>query len=152
MTIAVRMGNLLVARPDRLGTAGIRPAAGPIGKVDRGGRSASSTNPAQTPHRLRKSAAGMHGPAQVTGPPGKKHRSPRRPPRPTADPVRIRIALSVCGRTGRNPPMTPEVNVLALVKGRERFVYVYDDASHPDLIATLRDHAADPELSLSWFD
>ena len=48
--------------------------------------------------------------------------------------------------------MTPEVNVLALVKGRERFVYVYDDASHPDLIATLRDHAADPELSLSWFD
>ena len=34
--------------------------------------------------------------------------------------------------------MTPEVNVLALVKGRERFVYVYDDASHPDLIATLR--------------
>ena len=24
--------------------------------------------------------------------------------------------------------MTPEVNVLALVKGRERFVYVYDDA------------------------
>jgi hypothetical protein len=48
--------------------------------------------------------------------------------------------------------MTPEVNVLALVKGPERFVYVYDDASHPDLIATLRDHAADPDLSLSWFD
>jgi hypothetical protein len=48
--------------------------------------------------------------------------------------------------------MTPEVNVLALVKGRERFVYVYDDASHPDLIAALRDHAADPDLSLSWFD
>ena len=48
--------------------------------------------------------------------------------------------------------MPPEVNVLALVKGAERFVYVYDDASHPDLIATLRDHAADPGLSLSWFD
>ena len=48
--------------------------------------------------------------------------------------------------------MTPEVNVLALVKGRERFVYVYDDASHSDLIAALRDHAADPDLSLSWFD
>jgi hypothetical protein len=48
--------------------------------------------------------------------------------------------------------MLPEVNVLALVKGAERFVYVYDDASHADLIATLRDHAADPGLSLSWFD
>ena len=48
--------------------------------------------------------------------------------------------------------MLPEVNVLALVKGQERFVYVYDDASHPDLIAVLRDHAADPSLNLSWFD
>lgn len=48
--------------------------------------------------------------------------------------------------------MCPEVNVLALVKGLERFVYVYDDASHPDLIAALRDHAANPDLNLSWFD
>jgi hypothetical protein len=152
MTIAVRMGNLLVARPDRVGTVGIRPVAGPIGKVDRGRRVSSSTNPAQIPVRVRKYAAGMHGPAQVSSRRGKKNRSPRRPARPKADPVRIRTALSVRGRTGRNPPMTPEVNVLALVKGRERFVYVYDDASHPDLIAALRDHAADPELSLSWFD
>jgi hypothetical protein len=48
--------------------------------------------------------------------------------------------------------MQPEVNVLALVKGRERFVYVYDDGSRPELIDALRDHAADPGLSLTWFD
>jgi hypothetical protein len=48
--------------------------------------------------------------------------------------------------------MPPEVNVLALVKGGERFVYVYDDASHQELVHALRDHAADPSLSLSWFD
>ena len=48
--------------------------------------------------------------------------------------------------------MTPEVNVLALVKGQERYVYVYDDASQKELIDAFRNHAAAPELSLSWFD
>ena len=48
--------------------------------------------------------------------------------------------------------MTPEVNVLALMKGPERYVYVYDDTSHRELIDAFRDHAADPGLSFSWFD
>jgi hypothetical protein len=48
--------------------------------------------------------------------------------------------------------MTPEVNVLALVKGPERYVYVYDDVSQKELIDAFRTHAAEPELSLSWFD
>jgi hypothetical protein len=48
--------------------------------------------------------------------------------------------------------MAPEVNVLALVKGRERYVYVYDDGGHDALLGAIRDHAADPGLSLSWFD
>jgi hypothetical protein len=45
-----------------------------------------------------------------------------------------------------------EVNVLALVKGNERFIYIYDDASQQPLIETFRDQAADPRLSFSWFD
>jgi hypothetical protein len=45
-----------------------------------------------------------------------------------------------------------ELNVLALIKGNERYVYVYDDNSRPDLIDALRDQAADPYLSFSWFD
>jgi hypothetical protein len=45
-----------------------------------------------------------------------------------------------------------EVNVLALVKGAERYVFVYDDASRDALIDVLRDHAADPSLNFSWFD
>jgi hypothetical protein len=48
--------------------------------------------------------------------------------------------------------MPHEVNVLALLKGQERYIYVYDDQSHPNLLQTVRDHAADPELSLTWFD
>jgi hypothetical protein len=48
--------------------------------------------------------------------------------------------------------MLSEVNVLALVKGQERFIYVYDDDSQQELIDAVRDHAADPRLNLSWFD
>ena len=45
-----------------------------------------------------------------------------------------------------------ELNVLALVKGEERFVYVYDDSSRAEVIDAMRDHAADPEVKLNWFD
>jgi hypothetical protein len=45
-----------------------------------------------------------------------------------------------------------ELNVLALVKGTERYVFVYDDRSQAALLNAFRDQAADPRLSLSWFD
>ena len=45
-----------------------------------------------------------------------------------------------------------DLNVLALFKGTERFIYVYDDASRETLITALRDAAADARVSLSWFD
>ena len=48
--------------------------------------------------------------------------------------------------------MANELNVLALIKGAERFVFVYDDHSRASLIDTIRDLAADPTLSLTWFD
>jgi hypothetical protein len=48
--------------------------------------------------------------------------------------------------------MAHEFNVLALVKGAERYVYVYDEASRPQLAAAIRAQASDSELSLTWFD
>jgi len=45
-----------------------------------------------------------------------------------------------------------EYNVLALIKGNERYVFVYDDEAHEPLIDALRDQAADPHLSFTWFD
>jgi hypothetical protein len=45
-----------------------------------------------------------------------------------------------------------EVNVLALLKGNERYVYVYDDTSQEALLDAFRDQAAHPRLSLTWFD
>jgi hypothetical protein len=45
-----------------------------------------------------------------------------------------------------------ELNVLALVKGQERYIFVYDDDSRAELIEALRNQAASPRLSLTWFD
>ena len=45
-----------------------------------------------------------------------------------------------------------EFNVLALVKGDERYIYVYDDASRDALLEALQEQAADTGLSLNWFD
>ena len=48
--------------------------------------------------------------------------------------------------------MTQELNVLALIKGAERFIFVYDDDSTDALIDDIRHKAADPAVSLNWFD
>jgi hypothetical protein len=45
-----------------------------------------------------------------------------------------------------------ELNVLALIKGNERYVFIYDDESRQLLIDSLRDDAANPALSFTWFD
>jgi hypothetical protein len=43
-------------------------------------------------------------------------------------------------------------NILALIKGNEQYVYVYDDGSHEPLLEAFRAEAANPELSFSWHD
>lgn len=45
-----------------------------------------------------------------------------------------------------------DFNVLALVKGEERYVYIYDEASRESLLEAFQQQAADPNLSLNWFD
>ena len=48
--------------------------------------------------------------------------------------------------------MQHELSVLALFRGNERFVYVYDDESREELVAAIRAQAASPAVSLSWYD
>ena len=48
--------------------------------------------------------------------------------------------------------MTRELNVLALLKGQERYIFVYDDDSRDALIDDLRNKAADPSVRINWFD
>jgi len=44
------------------------------------------------------------------------------------------------------------INVLALVKGTERYVFLYNDANRTETIRILGRYASDPELSFSWYD
>ena len=48
--------------------------------------------------------------------------------------------------------MRQEFNVLALIKGQEHYVFVYDDVSRPALLELFREQAADTSLSFNWFD
>ena len=48
--------------------------------------------------------------------------------------------------------MGSDRNVLALFKGSERYIFVYDDDSRDALIDDIRDKAADPGVPINWFD
>jgi len=43
-------------------------------------------------------------------------------------------------------------NVVALIKGQERFVFVYDEISRDMLIDEIRYRAADPDSLINWHD
>lgn len=46
----------------------------------------------------------------------------------------------------------PGVNVFVLVKGVERYVFMYDDAHRQDVLQAAGRAASNPELSFSWYD
>jgi hypothetical protein len=61
------------------------------------------------------------------------------------DAERVRVAA-------QGGPVQRELNILALMKGNDRYVFVYDDESREALIDVFRDCAADPRMNFSWFD
>ena len=48
--------------------------------------------------------------------------------------------------------MTHDISVLALVKGEERYVFLYDDSSRAETLRVLGRYASNPELSFTWYD
>lgn len=48
--------------------------------------------------------------------------------------------------------MSQDINVLALVKGEERYVFLFDDDNRSETLRTLGRYASNPELSFSWYD
>ena len=45
-----------------------------------------------------------------------------------------------------------DINVLALVKGKERYIFLYDDSQRAQALRALGRHASNPELSFTWYD
>ena len=48
--------------------------------------------------------------------------------------------------------MDRSVNLIALVKDGERYIFLYDEKSAPQLLQTFGKYAADPELNFTWYD
>jgi len=48
--------------------------------------------------------------------------------------------------------MDGDLNLLALVKGREKYVFLYSDCAREEALQTLGRFAADPELSFTWYN
>jgi hypothetical protein len=45
-----------------------------------------------------------------------------------------------------------DINVLALVKGSERYIFLFDDESRAETLRVLGRYASNPDLSFSWYD
>lgn len=45
-----------------------------------------------------------------------------------------------------------DLNVLALFKGKDRYIFVYDDAGKDAVVDAVRHCAADPATNFNWFD
>ena len=54
--------------------------------------------------------------------------------------------------SSRFEPIEDGFNVLAMVKGKERYVFLFDDDKRVETLRQLGRYAADPELSFSWYD
>ena len=60
--------------------------------------------------------------------------------------------ISVPPRRKETPGVTQDINVLALVKGEERYIFLFDDDRKTEGLRTLGRFASNPELSFSWYD
>ena len=45
-----------------------------------------------------------------------------------------------------------DINVLALVKGKERYVFLYNESNRAETLRILGRYASNPELSFTWYD
>ncbi len=48
--------------------------------------------------------------------------------------------------------MSSDINVVALVRGSEQYIFMFDEANRTETLRTLGRYAADPDLSFTWYD
>jgi len=53
---------------------------------------------------------------------------------------------------GSEADMSRAVNVLALVRDGQKYIFLYDDNSVQQVMSQLAEFAADPELDFTWYD
>lgn len=53
---------------------------------------------------------------------------------------------------GKERHMSKEVNVLAIIKGKERYIFIYSDENAAETLRTLGRFASNQDLSFTWYD
>lgn len=48
--------------------------------------------------------------------------------------------------------MSDDINVLALVKGEERYLFLFNDKTRAETLRTLGRYASNPDLNFTWYD
>ncbi len=48
--------------------------------------------------------------------------------------------------------VSDDINVLALVKGKERYIFLYNDGNRSKALRVLGRYASNKDLSFSWYD
>ena len=48
--------------------------------------------------------------------------------------------------------MTQDIHVLALVKGSERYIFLYDESRRAETLRVFGRYASNPDLSFTWYD
>lgn len=62
----------------------------------------------------------------------------------------LRAAFDSNDRRGET--VSQDVNVVALVKGEERYLFLFKDEKKGETLRTLGKYASNPKLSFSWYD
>lgn len=48
--------------------------------------------------------------------------------------------------------MSNNINVLALVKGKEKYIFLFNDQNRKKTLRQLGRYASNPDLSFTWYD
>lgn len=68
------------------------------------------------------------------------------------DPVHVHSPIQDDLTCRRQSTVSDDINVLALIKGKERYIFLFDDEHRADALRTLGRFASNPDLSFSWYD
>src|SRR3954451_20234246 len=74
------------------------------------------------------------------------------PPTSTRSPSNVGHPPNAPAAVNGVPVVNDDINVLALIKGKERYIFLYDDSQRAEALRMLGRHASNPELSFSWYD
>lgn len=62
------------------------------------------------------------------------------------------VTLSCQSLSNEATAVSRDINVLALIKGEERYIFLYDEKNKAETLRILGRYASNPELSFTWYD